>query len=178
MRTFFFLILRTALSAFFAREHFPPASAGLNAFRPWIKGFWFQKILRFNAKVRWPMSPTCHISDLKRIHFPIGEVHNFLSPGTYYQNFLADIYLGSNVYIGPNVGLITVNHNPDNISQHLEGADIHIANKCWLGMNVVILPGVALGEGTVVAAGAVVTTSFERGHCVIGGVPARVIKTT
>ena len=43
-------------------------------------------------------------------------------------------------------------------------------------MNSVILPGVVLGPHTVVAAGAVVTKSFEEGYCVIGGTPAKMIK--
>lgn len=40
----------------------------------------------------------------------------------------------------------------------------------------VILPGVILGPGTVVGAGAVVTKSFPQGRCVLGGVPAKLIK--
>ena len=43
-------------------------------------------------------------------------------------------------------------------------------------MNSVILPGVFLGENTVVAAGSVVTKSFPQGYCIVGGVPAKVIK--
>ena len=51
-----------------------------------------------------------------------------------------------------------------------------LGKECWIGSNAVILPGVRLGEHTVVGAGAVVTKSFEEGWCVIGGVPARKIK--
>ena len=43
-------------------------------------------------------------------------------------------------------------------------------------MNAVILPGVELGDHTVVGAGAVVTKSFSEGYCVIGGNPAKIIK--
>jgi acetyltransferase-like isoleucine patch superfamily enzyme len=43
-------------------------------------------------------------------------------------------------------------------------------------MNAVVLPNVILGDYTIVAAGAVVTKSYEHGYCVIGGNPARVIK--
>ncbi|EOJ3081127.1 DapH/DapD/GlmU-related protein, partial [Acinetobacter baumannii] len=51
-----------------------------------------------------------------------------------------------------------------------------IGDKCWIGMNSVILPGVVLGNGTIVAAGAVVTKSFKQGNIVIAGVPAKIIK--
>jgi acetyltransferase-like isoleucine patch superfamily enzyme len=44
-------------------------------------------------------------------------------------------------------------------------------------MNAVILPGVVLGDHTIVGAGAVVTKSFPEGYCIIAGVPAKVIKT-
>ena len=122
------------------------------------------------------MNPTCRISYRTRIHFPKGEVHNFQSPGTYFQNFGADIYIGTGVYIAANVGIITANHDPANVSTHLVGADVTIGDHCWIGMNCVILPGVTLGSGTVVGAGSVVTKSFTEGHCVIGGTPARIIR--
>lgn len=44
-------------------------------------------------------------------------------------------------------------------------------------MNSVVLPGVELGDFTIVAAGAVITKSFKDGYCVIGGNPTKVIKT-
>ncbi|HCZ3018802.1 TPA: type 8 capsular polysaccharide synthesis protein Cap8J, partial [Staphylococcus aureus] len=49
-------------------------------------------------------------------------------------------------------------------------------NYSWIGMNSVILPGVELGEHTIVGAGSVVTKSFPEGNVVIGGNPAKVIK--
>jgi acetyltransferase-like isoleucine patch superfamily enzyme len=50
---------------------------------------------------------------------------------------------------------------------------VNIGERCWLGMNAIILPGVTLGPYTVVAAGAVVTRSFHEGHCILMGMPAR-----
>lgn len=44
-------------------------------------------------------------------------------------------------------------------------------------MGAIILPGVELGDFTIVAAGAVVTKSFKDGHCVVGGNPAKIIKS-
>lgn len=54
--------------------------------------------------------------------------------------------------------------------------EVSIDDYCWIGMNVVILPGVHLGPRTIVGAGSVVTKSFPDGYCVIGGNPARIIK--
>ena len=53
---------------------------------------------------------------------------------------------------------------------------LHLIEGPWIGMNSVILPGVTLGPGTVVGAGSVVTHSFPEGHCVIAGVPAKLIR--
>lgn len=169
-------LMRWVLGGLFDRRHFPPVEGGVRAMRPWLKAIWFQKILRFNARCPWPLSPTSRVSDYDRIDFPPGEIHNFQSPGLYIQNFSAGITLGSGTFIGPNVGLITANHDPMDPSRHLPGSDIVIADKCWIGMGCVILPGVTLGEGTVVAAGSVVTKSFPDGSCVLAGSPARVVK--
>ena len=52
---------------------------------------------------------------------------------------------------------------------------VKIGNDVWIGGNVTILPGVTIGNNVVVAAGAVVTKDVPD-NCVVGGVPARVIK--
>ncbi|MFH4151026.1 DapH/DapD/GlmU-related protein, partial [Acinetobacter baumannii] len=88
----------------------------------------------------------------------------------------AHIYIGKGSYIAPNVGIITSNHDLADLESHTEGKDVVIGDKCWIGMNSVILPGVVLGNGTIVAAGAVVTKSFKQGNIVIAGVPAKIIK--
>ncbi len=54
---------------------------------------------------------------------------------------------------------------------------IHIGSNCWIGAKVTILDGVCIGDNCVIAAGAVVTRSMPA-HSVIGGVPAKVIKST
>lgn len=55
-------------------------------------------------------------------------------------------------------------------------APIVIKDHVWLGMNVVVLKGVTIGEGAIVAAGSVVTKDVPS-HCLVAGVPAKVVKT-
>jgi len=55
--------------------------------------------------------------------------------------------------------------------------DIHIGNNCWLGMRGTIQKGVTLMNDTVVAKNSIVTKSFDQDHIMIGGIPAKIIKT-
>lgn len=84
--------------------------------------------------------------------------------------------IGRGTYIGPNVGLITANHDPEDLDRHKPGRDVIIGEHCWIGMNAVILPGCVLGPQTIVGTGPVVTKSFPLGHCYITGVPARLAR--
>jgi acetyltransferase-like isoleucine patch superfamily enzyme len=125
----------------------------------------------------WPATLGLTISKPRNIKFHPDDLNNFQSPGVYMQNFDGVIEVGRGSYIAPNVGLITANHRIDRLDDHEKGRDIVIGEMCWIGMNSVILPGVILGPRTIVAAGAVVNASFPDGKVVIGGVPAKVLKT-
>jgi len=89
------------------------------------------------------------------------------------------VSIGDYVIIGPGVKIFSEDHQfsgEDYIKNQGEKREkVIIGNNCWIGSNVTILAGVKLGEKTIVAAGAVVNNSFS-GNCIIGGVPAKVIK--
>ena len=87
------------------------------------------------------------------------------------------ISIGNDVFIGPKVNLITINHdvNPDNRSATY-GRPIVIEDKVWIGINSTILPGVRIGYGAIVGAGSVVTRDVPA-MTVVAGNPARIIKT-
>lgn len=143
----------------------------------WVwRSIWTQKVLGVNRHVPWPVSPSTRISNPQNITFDPDDLNIFQGFGCYFQNFDGHISVGKGTWIAPNVGIITANHDVHDPSRHSPGQDVIIGSACWIGMNAVILPGVILGDHTVVGAGAVVTHSFPDGHCVIGGVPARLIK--
>ena len=131
----------------------------------------------YNPGVPWPCSEYIRVGKPQNIHFHPDDLNNFMGFGNYYQTMEdGHIYIGKGTYIAMNVGIITTNHDVLDPDKHVEAKNVVIGEKCWIGMNSVILPGVNLGDHTVVGAGAVVTKSFPEGHCVIGGNPAHVIR--
>lgn len=144
----------------------------------WILKYWFpQKILGYGRQIPFPIPRNVHIANAKNIIFHPDDMRNFHAFGSYYQGIGAMIYIGKGTRIAPNCGFITSNHDFQDITKSAKGQDIVIGEKCWIGMNSVILPGVKLGDHTIVGAGSIVTKSFVEGNCVIAGNPARKIKT-
>ncbi|WP_339305820.1 glycosyltransferase [Paenibacillus sp. FSL L8-0435] len=86
----------------------------------------------------------------------------------------AGITIGNNVNISFGTTLITLQHDYNSATFACEGKSIIIHDYVWIGANATILPGVTLGEGAVVAAGAVVSRNVDP-YTVVGGVPARFI---
>lgn len=88
------------------------------------------------------------------------------------------VTIGDNVMIGPGCLISTVNHptSPMGRRKHLGIAKpVTIGNDVWLGGNVTVLPGVTIGNNVIVAAGAVVTKDVPD-NCIVGGVPAKLIR--
>ena len=82
----------------------------------------------------------------------------------------ATIKIGDNVFIGPSCGFYTANHPLDytNRNQGLEKAlPIKIGDNCWFGANVSVMPGVTIGAGCVIAAGAVVTKDMPANSLIV-----------
>lgn len=133
-------------------------------------------LLHTNKEARFPVSPKIGVVNPENIIFDPDDLNNFQSSGSYFQA-MGPITIGKGTYIAPNVGLITANHEIGNLDAHTLPKPIVIGKNCWIGMNSVVLPGVTLGNGTIVGAGSVVTKSFPEGNCLIAGNPARKIKS-
>lgn len=89
-------------------------------------------------------------------------------------------HIGSDVMMGPDCVIYTRNHRFDrlDIPMREQGygpvEPVEIGDDCWIGGRVTILPGVHVGNGAVIAAGAVVTKDVPP-YAVVGGVPAKII---
>lgn len=88
--------------------------------------------------------------------------------------------IGEKVMMGPDVVILTHTHNIDRTDipmgdQESRVAKVTIGNDVWIGMRSIIMPGVRIGNGAVIGAGAVVTKDVPD-YAIVGGVPAKVIK--
>jgi acetyltransferase-like isoleucine patch superfamily enzyme len=90
---------------------------------------------------------------------------------------LGGITIEDNVLIAPKVSLLSEGHpiSPQE-RQSLVPGHIHIKKGAWIGAGATILPGVTIGENAVVAAGAVVSKDVPD-NAIVGGIPAKIIKT-
>lgn len=140
----------------------------------YIADFLHRRILRQNANTNWAIHHTSTVIFPERITRGI-NVFPGDSPGNYIEASNG-ILIGDYTNLGPNVGILSANHDTINNSIFTPAPPIKIGNFCWIGMNAVILSGIELGDFTVVGAGAVVTKSFTDGYCIIGGSPAVIIK--
>ena len=102
---------------------------------------------------------------------PVGENFGLFPP--FYTDFGKNIHIGNQVFINADCKF---QDDPEK-RQQLHPAPIHIGKRVWVGANATILPGVTIGDNSVVAAGAVVTKDVPA-DTVVGGVPARVISNS
>jgi len=106
----------------------------------------------------------------------IGE-NSFVNAGCYFEA-VGPISIGAETAIGMEAMFVTSGHPIDEngrVSTQAVPQPVVVGNGCWIGARAVILPGVTIGDGVIVAAGAVVARDCEpRG--LYGGVPARRIK--
>ena len=95
---------------------------------------------------------------------------------------LEKVIIGNDVLIAPNVAVLSRMHefSRTDIPMSLQGYQaektVTIGNDVWLGRNVVVLPGITIGNGAIVAAGAIVTKDVPE-FSIVAGVPARVISS-
>ena len=90
----------------------------------------------------------------------------------------AEVTIGNNVLIGPNLGIYAVNHGLDpeeRIAGACIGKPVHIEDNVWVGGDVKVLAGVTIGEGSVIGAGSIVTKDIPP-RVVAAGNPCKVIR--
>jgi maltose O-acetyltransferase len=125
-------------------------------------------LIRGRLKLTGPRGSTSRLT--------IGSTCFFTTP--LHIDLNSDVFIGNRVTIGHDVAIVTSAHHvggPDRRCGKQVPAPIRIGDGCWIGARVLLLPGVVLGDGSIIAAGAVVSSNVEP-HTIVGGVPARLIR--
>jgi len=108
----------------------------------------------------------------------------FIGPSANLSATETKIQLGNKIMFGPNVTIMAGDHNTTRLGEYMYDVKVKlpendlpvvIQDDVWIGANVVILKGVTIGRGSIVAAGAVVTRSVPP-YSISAGIPAKVIK--
>lgn len=132
----------------------------------------FSKLTGKPADESFNMFPPFYTDCGKNIH--IGK-NVFINSGCHFQD-QGGIFIDDGVLIGHNVTLATLNHGfaPEDRGTTYP-APVIIGKNVWIGANVTVVPGVSIGENSIIAAGSVVTKNVPE-NTVAGGVPAKIIK--
>jgi acetyltransferase-like isoleucine patch superfamily enzyme len=110
--------------------------------------------------------------------------HVFIGTGAYFSTTHSYIQIGSKVMFGPGVKILGGDHNVRQLGKYMidveektaeTDAPIIIENDVWVGANTVILKGVTIHEGAIIAAGSLVNKDVEA-YSIVGGVPAKKLK--
>ena len=152
--------------------HLPPSYSGLKLGQKWLRGLCGKMMLascgeNVNIEKNAYFSPKVTLGDRSGIGV------NAKIYGT--------CHIGRDVMMGQDCTIITRNHRHDRTDIPMmdqgfeEEQPVRIGNDVWIGDRVTLLPGVEIGDGCIVAAGAVVTQSIPP-YSIAGGVPARILK--
>ncbi len=113
----------------------------------------------------------CRFLNGRKVHLGDRNVVNF---GTLMDGRHFTISTGTDVSIGPEAAILTLGHDPMSPNFSDKGGPVTIGNHVWIGYRAIILPGVTIGDGAVVAAGAIVTSDVPAFQ-IVAGSPAKSI---
>ena len=124
------------------------------------------------------LDKTCHI--IVPENMSIGHNTSISSYTTIYATF--GVSIGDNCLISSNCGISSYNHILNSYNRHKQvdedfkySKPVHIGNNVWVGMNVCILPGVKIGDNSIIGSGSVVTKDVPSNEIWVGN-PAKFIK--
>lgn len=135
----------------------------------WVRHWYLRRILRIQIGRRTAVHMGCFFTAK---HVTIGN--NCVINRHCYIDGRGGIQIGDNVSISPQAYLVSLTHDPQDSAFAVIPRMVRIEDCVWIGVRAIVLPGVVLGQGCVVGAGAVVTKNVEP-YVIVAGVPARKI---
>jgi acetyltransferase-like isoleucine patch superfamily enzyme len=113
----------------------------------------------------------CKFLNGRRVYLGDRNVINFgcLLDGRKYK-----VTMGNDISIGPEATILTLGHDPQSPTFEDRGGDVTVGDRAWIGYRALVMPGVTIGEGAIVAAGSVVTKDVAP-YTIVAGVPAKPI---
>lgn len=116
-----------------------------------------------------------------RAHIPFDKVEIGNNSGIGYNARLGAVIMGDDVMMGPDVIILSRDHffdsrlSPMRLQGETDDTPVVISDDVWIGARAIILPGVHIGRGSIVGAGAVVSKDVPE-YAIVAGNPARIIK--
>jgi acetyltransferase-like isoleucine patch superfamily enzyme len=138
-----------------------------------------QRIIRLDAACRYNKHFTSRVMHAHGLYVEddcLQVLRSLAVSGGCYINAADGLRIGRGTIWGANVAIVSQDHGRHDRAEVPPTPGIHIGRDCWLGFGSIIMPGVVLGDRTIVGANAVVTQSFPDGDQVLAGAPARLIK--
>jgi maltose O-acetyltransferase len=164
-----------ALAAYYLLARYLPVST--HKFGRWaqlVRRFICRRIFKYAGK-KINIEKGAYFGDGSEI-----EIGDYSAIGVNCQT-CGPIKIGNDVMMGPDVIILTQHHKFDRLDipmwqqSHYPSEPVVIGDDVWIGTSVIFLPGVKIGKGAIIGAGAVVTKDVPE-YAIVGGNPAKVIK--
>jgi acetyltransferase-like isoleucine patch superfamily enzyme len=136
-----------------------------------VRNFYYRKVMNFNMGNDCSIHMHCSFDCAQNLVIGKNSVVNAKCR----LDNRGSIVIGDNVSISQEVIILTADHDVDASDFVGRSLKVHIEDYVWIGTRAVILPGITIGKGALIAAGAVVTKDVIP-YAIVAGIPARVIK--
>lgn len=137
-----------------------------------LVNFWFQRVLRINGKCSYPVHFTSTVVSPEKLLVGRGVARYLATSGSLYVQAMNGVQIGDGTIIAPGVKIVSANHDTEALGRWVDCGPVIVGERCWLGASCVLLPGVRVGDRSIIGAGAVVTSDVPADHVALG-VPAR-----
>lgn len=137
----------------------------------WVRHLYLRRILRIKIGRNSAIHMGCFFTGN---NIAIGN-NSVINRRTYLDGRYG-IWIGNNVSISPECYLLSLTHDVNDNKFSAVGRKVKIEDYAWIGVRVIILPGVNVATGSVIGAGSVVTKSINNANTIVAGAPARFIR--